>query len=237
MGPRRAVGRAWRALVTAALVVVFASPGGAALAAAPADLTYDGRLVVLAPRRRAPRRPGAAWTQWSTSTERSSTSPTASRRSGQTGDRVRVKVRTSAPLSTQEALAEVAEPSRGRCGAGRVGHVARAGDAGTQAAAVLPSALGTHTLVVLPVYTTAPDTETAASLQAVAQTTATYWATQSAGRIQVMRVSARLAPGRPAGGLELLRHRPRHALRRGAGRQRDPGEPDRRSLSRARLLP
>lgn len=184
MGPTFAVGRAWRALVTAALVVAFGTPTGAALAAAPADLAYDGRLVVLATDELGPT-PSQEGADALVDIDGTFVSlPDGVQAPGRTGDRVRVEVHTSAPLSTQQALAEVAEPAVGDA-AQVVSVTSLEPGAGTQAAAVLPSVQGTHTLVVLPVYVDAPDTETAASLQSVAQTTANYWATQSAGKIRV----------------------------------------------------
>jgi Gametolysin peptidase M11 len=45
--------------------------------------------------------------------------------------------------------------------------------------------IGTHTLLVLPVYWSAPDDATQASLTALASATATYWSEQSGGQIDV----------------------------------------------------
>ena len=44
---------------------------------------------------------------------------------------------------------------------------------------------GTHTLTVLPVYWSTPDTSTRTSLSAVAAATAAYWSAQSGGRIAI----------------------------------------------------
>lgn len=184
MGPRLSPGRARCAVLAGALVVLVASPGDAAFALAPTDLTYDGRLVVLATDGLGSEGPGTGVDAVVDIDGTFVSLPDGVDASGQTGDLVRVEVRSSAPLSAQEALAEVAEPAAGDV-AQVVSVTSLEPEAGTQAAAGLPSAAGTHALVVLPVYMDAPDAESEASLQGVAQTTASYWATQSAGRIQV----------------------------------------------------
>ena len=57
-------------------------------------------------------------------------------------------------------------------------------------AAAAPNVIGTHTLTVLPVYFSAKDSQTQASLQNLADLTAMYWSQQSGGKIDV-QTSAR----------------------------------------------
>jgi Gametolysin peptidase M11 len=51
-----------------------------------------------------------------------------------------------------------------------------------------PVAAGTHSLVILPVYWTAPDSQTVSSLSALAEQSTRYWAQQSGGGITVSTV-------------------------------------------------
>ena len=103
-----------------------------------------------------------------------------------TGDDVTVVLEAQPGLSLAEALGEAAVPEEGDLA--RVVEVLEVAPPATAAVGddeLAAAAIGVHTLVVLPVYWTAPDSATVTTLQGAATRTAEYWSEQSGGRIAV----------------------------------------------------
>ena len=89
------------------------------------------------------------------------------------GDRARVRLARAAGARTASVVA-----------------AAPAGRRAAATAAAAPNIIGTHTLTVLPVYFSAKDSQTQASLKNLADLTAMFWAQQSGGKVDV-QTSAR----------------------------------------------
>ncbi|MCV2394176.1 DUF4214 domain-containing protein [Actinotalea sp. M2MS4P-6] len=104
---------------------------------------------------------------------------------GRTGDAAVVTVVAPAGYSAAEALTEAASPSIDD--RAEVVAVDPAPTAAAMLAASPATALGVHTLTILPVYTSdaAPSSPSAAALQSLGEATSDYWSAQSAGQIQI----------------------------------------------------
>lgn len=123
---------------------------------------------------------------------------------GRTGDDVTVVLEAQPGLGLAEVLVEAAVPQDGDVA--RVVEVLEAPTAGTAEVGeqeLAAAAIGVHTLVVLPVYWTAPDSATVTTLQGAATRTADYWSEQSGGRIAVQTQVRGWAPIADPGGCDV----------------------------------